>query len=124
MKSSSSYPYTFSTTLSRVLLFLVDIAICTLIARAFALSKAQLKIVNVCFLKKNAFHYLVNIRKTTLYIGSFFLNAVWLFVYIAIYSMKDDYDAYSQGCAFSKARLKTMSAFFLNFVKLLCILTH
>jgi hypothetical protein len=53
-----------------------------------------------------SFHYLVNIRKTTLYIGTFFLNAVWLFVYIAIYSKKDDYDAYSQGCAFSKARLK------------------
>jgi hypothetical protein len=52
-----------------------------------------------------SFHYLVNIRKTTLYIGSFFLNAVWLFVYVAIYSKKDDYDAYSQGCAFSKARL-------------------
>jgi hypothetical protein len=81
-----------------------------LIARAFALSKARLKIVNVCFLNKKkkciSFHYLVNIRKTTLYIGSFFLNAVWLFVYIAIYSKKDDYDAYSQGCAFSKARLK------------------
>jgi hypothetical protein len=79
-----------------------------LIARAFALSKAQLKIVNVCCLKKKciSFHYLVNIRKTTLHIGSFFLNAVWLFVYIAIYSKIDDYDAYSQGCAFSKARLK------------------
>jgi hypothetical protein len=79
-----------------------------LTARAFALSKARLKIVNVCFLNKKCIsvHYLVNIRKTTLYIGSFFLNAVWLFVYIAIYSKKDDYDTYSQGCAFSKARLK------------------
>jgi hypothetical protein len=35
-----------------------------------------------------------------------FLLERWLFVYIAIYSKKDDYDAYSQGCAFSKARLK------------------
>jgi hypothetical protein len=48
----------------------------------------------------------VNIRETTLYIGSFFLNAVWLFVYIAIYNKKEDYDTYSQGYAFSKARLK------------------
>jgi hypothetical protein len=29
------------------------------------------------------------------------------FVRGAIYSKKNDYDAYSQGCAFSKARLKT-----------------
>jgi hypothetical protein len=36
-----------------------------------------------------------------------FLAELWLFVYIAIYSKKDDYDAYSQGCAFSKAWLKT-----------------
>jgi hypothetical protein len=84
-------------------LFLVDIANCMPIARAFAISKARLKIVNVCFLKKKkkkeriSFHYLVNIRKTTLYIGSFFLNAVLAFclhfVRGAFHSKKGDHDA-------------------------------
>jgi hypothetical protein len=48
----------------------------------------------------------VNIRKTTLYIGSFFLNAVWLFVYIAIYSKKDDYDALQPWLCFQQSPAK------------------
>jgi hypothetical protein len=88
------------------------------IARAFAFSKARLKIVNVCFLKKKKkkkrMHF---ISLFCDYQENYFVCRKFLFerclafclhfVRGAIYSKKGDHDAYSQGCAFSKARLKS-----------------